>query len=63
MTNKEWLGTVSSNIWMDVYGWLVYTYGKRYDNSYIAIKEWLDEEHTPIEVWDIQNQKFITPWG
>lgn len=46
MTNKEWLATLSAEVWFDVIDWLYHDYGKRYTDSRQAIIEWLDMEHT-----------------
>ena len=45
MTTQEWLATISPEEWMRVTDWLFHQYGKRWDNSYIAIRAWLSEEH------------------
>lgn len=45
MTNKEWLATLSPDEWYMKVHWLFHEYGKCYDNSYLAIIEWLEEEH------------------
>lgn len=41
LTNKEWLATLTPDQWWLEMDWLFHKYGKRYDNSYIAIVEWL----------------------
>lgn len=47
MTNKEWLATVDSQKWYSVvHCWLFHEYGKRFDNTYLAVLEWLDKKHT-----------------
>lgn len=45
MTNKEWLATLPAQEWYLAVHWLFHEYGKRYDNTYLAIIEWLDEKH------------------
>ena len=45
MTNKEWLATLSPNEWYKKVHWLFHEYGKRYTDTYLAVIEWLEEEH------------------
>ena len=45
MTNKEWLSSLTAEEWYMEVHWLFHEYGKRYDNTYLAIIEWLKEEH------------------
>ena len=45
MTNKEWLATISDEEWYAKIWWLFHIYGKRYDNTYAAVIEWLKETH------------------
>lgn len=44
MTNQEQLATVTPEEWLIKVDWLFHVYGKRWDNSYLAIKDWLAEE-------------------
>ena len=45
MTNKEWLVTLSPQEWYMAVHWLFNNYGRRYDNTYLAIIAWLEDEH------------------
>ena len=45
MTNKEWLVTLSPQEWYMAVHWLFHNYGKRYDNTYLAVIAWLEEKH------------------
>lgn len=45
MTNKEWLATLTAEEWYNKVDWLFHDYGKRYDNTWLAILAWLEEEH------------------
>lgn len=48
MTNKEWLATVSAQEWYLAVHWLFHEYGKRFDDTYLAVIAWLEKEHKPI---------------
>ena len=45
MTNKEWLSTLPANKWYSTIYWLFHVYGKRFDETRLAVIAWLDEEH------------------
>lgn len=45
MTNKEWLATVSAQEWYLAVHWLFHEYGKRFDDTYLAVIAWLEEKH------------------
>ena len=55
MTNKEWLATLSPQEWYMAVNWLFHNYGRRYDNTYLAIIAWLEdniEEVKPLPPTD-----------
>ena len=62
MTNQEWLATISPDEWMKTIDWLFHDYGKRWNNSYLAIKDWLTEEKKAekSELEKIQRIRFET---
>ena len=63
MNNKEWLSTLSANDWYEVvHDWLFHKYSMRYDNSYAAILDWLNEDHKPIEDWDPISRDYKIRW-
>ena len=45
MTNKEWLATLNADDWWEKVDWLFHDYGMRWDNTRLAIIDWLEEEH------------------
>jgi len=45
VTNQQWLATISPEEWLNKIYWLYHIYGKRFDNTRLAIKEWLIQEH------------------
>lgn len=63
MTNKEWLATLSTETWFDVvHEWLFHKYGMQWTDTRIAVMEWLEAEHKPIEEWDFKENKFVIRW-
>ena len=53
MTNKEWLATLPKETWWEVvHEWLFHEYGMAFNNSYLAIMAWLEDQHIPIMKWD-----------
>ena len=63
MTNKEWLATLPKETWWEVvYEWLLHEYGMAWNNSRLAIMDWLEEPHIPIMKWDVRTQTYITRW-
>ena len=45
MTNQQWLATISQEEWLNKIYWLYHIYGKRFDDTRLAVKEWLIQEH------------------
>lgn len=45
MTNKDWLYTLDAEQFYDMLMWLITDYGKRFNNTRLAIIAWLDEPH------------------
>ena len=47
MTNKDWLTTLSSEEFYDVWYKVLNDYGRNYIDTRTAMIEWLDREHNP----------------
>lgn len=45
MTNKEWMATLTAEQFYNKMMNLIYNYGFRFDNTRLAIINWLDEPH------------------
>lgn len=65
MTNKEWLATLSPQEWYMAVNWLFHNYGRRYDNTYLAIikeKEpiLLENQHKPYGISTNANSPWIS---
>jgi len=59
MTNREKLCELSAEAFLDKIKWLIFTYGKQFDNSDMAIIEWLNsgavEFDCETQAWFDQN--------
>ena len=62
ISNKEWLATLSKEVWWEVVDWLFHEYGKQQIDTRLAVMDWLEKEHKPIMTWDFQEQKYIARW-
>lgn len=49
MTNKEYLLTLSDKELAQKILWLVHCYGYKFNDSKLAIEQWLSEEHVNCE--------------
>lgn len=57
MTNREKLCELSAEAFLDKIKWLMFTYGKQFDNSDMAIIEWLNSE--AVEIYDKQTEAWF----
>lgn len=63
MTNQEWLTTISPEDWWEaVYDYLFHDYGTRFNHTRLAVIDWLQEEHKPIEMYDQVKRQMCVRW-
>lgn len=49
MTNKEHLSTLDAESWWKRVDWLYHIYGKSFNNTRLAVIEWVDKEYKPVK--------------
>ena len=50
MTNKEWIGVISSEKATDILDWVFHNYGRRFTSTRAGVIAWMDAEHIGSEV-------------